>query len=100
MRTGRSSRSSASDVGARHEPALLAESMELLAVRPGGFWVDGTVGAGGHAAEMLKRSAPDGRLLGADRDADALSAAAATLSSFGSRARLVHADYRELPGLI
>jgi 16S rRNA (cytosine1402-N4)-methyltransferase len=87
-------------VGAPHEPVLLAECMELLAVRPGGFWVDGTVGAGGHAAEMLRRSAPDGRLLGCDRDAEALRVAAETLAPFGPRARLVQADYRELPDLL
>ena len=74
--------------------------MELLAVRPGGFRVDGTVGAGGHAAEILRRSGPDGRLLGGDRDADALAAAAHTLAPFGARARLVQADYRELPALL
>jgi 16S rRNA (cytosine1402-N4)-methyltransferase len=74
--------------------------MELLAVRPGGFRVDGTVGAGGHAAEVLRRSAPDGRLLGCDRDAEALEAAAITLAPFGARARLVQADYRELPQLL
>ena len=68
-------------------------------MRPGGFWVDGTVGVGGHAAEILRRSAPDGRLLGADRDADALAAAAETLAPFGERARLVQADFRELGGL-
>jgi 16S rRNA (cytosine1402-N4)-methyltransferase len=87
-------------VGALHEPVLLAESMELLAVRPGGFWVDGTVGAGGHAAEILRRSAPDGRLLATDRDADALEAAAPALAPYGERARLVHGDYRELPELL
>src|SRR5262249_35498346 len=92
-------RSSASDVGSLHEPVLLAECMELLAVRPGGFWVDGTVGVGGHAAEILRRSAPGGRLLGTDRDADALAAAAETLAPFGERARLVQADFRELGGL-
>jgi 16S rRNA (cytosine1402-N4)-methyltransferase len=87
-------------VGALHEPVLLAECMELLAVRPGGFWVDGTVGAGGHAAEMLRRSAPDGRLVGCDRDAEALRMAAETLAPFGPRARLVQADYRELTDLL
>jgi len=87
-------------VGALHEPALLAESLELLAVRPGGFWVDGTVGAGGHAAEILRRSAPDGRLLATDRDAEALAAAAQTLAPFGERARLLQADFRELPDLV
>ena len=87
-------------MGAPHEPVLLAECMELLGVRPGGFWVDGTVGAGGHAAEMLRRSAPDGRLLGCDRDGEALRVAAETLAPFGPRARLVQADYRELPDLL
>jgi 16S rRNA (cytosine1402-N4)-methyltransferase len=87
-------------VGALHEPALLAESLELLAVRPGGFWVDGTVGAGGHAAEILRRSTPDGRLLATDRDADALAAAAETLGPYGARVRLLQADYRDLPDLI
>jgi len=87
-------------VGALHEPALLRESVELLAVRPGGFWVDGTVGAGGHAAEILRRSAPDGRLLATDRDADALAAAAETLAPYGARARLRQADFRELPELL
>jgi 16S rRNA (cytosine1402-N4)-methyltransferase len=87
-------------VGALHEPVLLAECMELLAVRPGGFWVDGTVGAGGHAAEMLRRSAPDGRLLACDRDAEALRVAAEALAPFGPRARLVQADFRDLPDLL
>jgi 16S rRNA (cytosine1402-N4)-methyltransferase len=87
-------------VGALHEPVLLAEGLELLAVRPGGFWVDGTVGAGGHAAAILKRSAPDGRLFAADRDAEALAEAAQTLAPFGERATLLQADYRELPGLL
>ena len=87
-------------MGALHEPVLVVETLELLAVRPGGFWVDGTVGAGGHAAEILRRSAPDGRLLATDRDEEALVAAAQTLAPFEGRARLLQADYRELPRLI
>jgi 16S rRNA (cytosine1402-N4)-methyltransferase len=83
-----------------HRPVLLAETLELLAVKPGGFYVDGTLGLGGHALELLARSAPNGRLLGVDRDSETLARAAERLAPFGARARLVHADYRELPELL
>jgi 16S rRNA (cytosine1402-N4)-methyltransferase len=71
--------------------------MAMLAVRPGGFYVDGTLGLGGHAAEILRRSAPDGRLLAVDRDGEALAAAGERLQAFGPRLRLEHADFRSLP---
>jgi 16S rRNA (cytosine1402-N4)-methyltransferase len=87
-------------VPAGHASVLLAESLELLAVRPGGLYVDGTVGLGGHAAAILERSGPGGRLVGLDRDAEALEAAAERLRPFGARARLVHADYREIPSVL
>ena len=83
-----------------HEPVLLAPALELLAVRPGGFYVDGTLGLGGHAAEVLRRSSPDGRLLGVDRDAETLQRAQARLAEFGPRVRLAHADWRTLPALL
>jgi 16S rRNA (cytosine1402-N4)-methyltransferase len=62
--------------------------------------VDGTVGLGGHAAEILRRSAPDGRLLGLDRDPAALARAQEALTPFGDRVRLVHARYSEMPALL
>src|SRR5262245_65553003 len=89
-----------SDVADLHRPVLLAETMELLQVRPGGLYVDGTVGLAGHAREILRLSEPDGRLLGVDRDTDALALASETLLAAGARARLVHADYREVPALL
>ena len=87
-------------MGSGHEPVLLAETMELLRVRPGGLYVDGTVGLAGHASAVLRASAPDGRLIGFDRDAETLQRARASLVPFGERARLEHADYREAPRLI
>jgi 16S rRNA (cytosine1402-N4)-methyltransferase len=87
-----------SDAG--HVPVLLEETLELLAVRPGGLWVDGTLGLGGHAEAVLRRAAPDGRLVGLDRDAEALERARARLVPFGARVRLEHADYREIPACL
>ncbi|HNR97452.1 MAG TPA: 16S rRNA (cytosine(1402)-N(4))-methyltransferase RsmH [Anaerolineae bacterium] len=75
-----------------HEPVLYAEVLAELAPRSGGRYVDGTVGAGGHAKGILERSAPDGRLLGIDRDDQALALAQATLAGFGDRLTLVQGD--------
>ncbi len=83
-----------------HEPVLLAESMEALAVRPGGTYVDGTLGLGGHTREILERSAPNGTVLGIDKDGEALVAAQARLLSYGERLRLNHADYRAVPDIL
>jgi 16S rRNA (cytosine1402-N4)-methyltransferase len=83
-----------SDAG--HVPVLVRETLELLAVRPGGLWVDGTVGLGGHAEALLRASAPDGRLLGLDKDGETLERARQRLLPFGNRARLEPADFREI----
>jgi 16S rRNA (cytosine1402-N4)-methyltransferase len=79
-----------------HIPVLYEPTLEALAVGPGGRYVDATVGLGGHAAGILKRSAPDGRLLGLDLDPQALAVASRWLASYGPRATLVHADYATL----
>jgi len=72
-----------------HVPVLYDEVMAHLRPRPGGWFIDGTLGAGGHAAGLLAASAPDGRLLGIDRDPSAVVFAAARLAPFGGRAVLV-----------
>lgn len=68
----------------------------MLAPRPGGVYVDGTLGGAGHAAGVLEASAPDGILIGFDRDREALEAAAAKLAPFGNRVRLFHANFSQL----
>lgn len=58
-----------------HRPVLVRETLDLLVTKPDGVYVDGTVGAGGHAGEILKRLGAGGRLLGIDRDSDILERA-------------------------
>jgi 16S rRNA (cytosine1402-N4)-methyltransferase len=77
-----------------HEPVLQQEVVGLLLDGPAGTIVDGTVGTGGHT-EALLLAAPKVRVIGIDRDPDALSIAKERLSGFGKRILLVHADYRD-----
>jgi len=70
--------------------------LDLLAPRPGGIYVDATVGAGGHAEAILERAMPEGRLIGMDRDHEALAAAADRLARFGSAVTLVHVNFTAL----
>jgi 16S rRNA (cytosine1402-N4)-methyltransferase len=79
----------------RHESVLLDEAMTWLNPRPGGLYCDATLGLGGHARAVLERSAPDGRLIGIDRDPFALAAARAELEPFGDRVTLVHARFSQ-----
>jgi 16S rRNA (cytosine1402-N4)-methyltransferase len=79
-----------------HKPVLLSEVLENLQVRPGGLYLDGTVGGGGHAAAILKASAPNGRLLGCDRDGSAVAAARARLSGFPGRFEIRHGNYADM----
>ena len=78
-----------------HLSVLLEEAMTWLAPKAGGRYCDATVGAGGHALALLERSAPDGRLIGLDRDPAALATAGAQLERFGDRVTLVHARFSE-----
>ncbi|HUG06079.1 MAG TPA: 16S rRNA (cytosine(1402)-N(4))-methyltransferase RsmH [Candidatus Limnocylindria bacterium] len=77
----------------RHEPVLLAEVLAQLDPREGGRFLDGTVGAGGHAEAILERTAPDGRLIGLDVDPAALTEAQRALGRFGERAVLVRSNF-------
>lgn len=80
----------------QHVPVLVDEVVFLLRARRAGWVVDGTVGLGGHAEQLLDASATGTRLLGLDGDDEALARARARLARFGERARLTHGNFRAL----
>jgi 16S rRNA (cytosine1402-N4)-methyltransferase len=81
-------------MAAVHEPVLVPEVVALLDPIRGGLFVDCTVGLGGHSRALLEAGAS--RILGLDRDPEALVIAARELAAAGDRVELVHADYRDL----
>src|SRR5215831_566455 len=78
-----------------HRPVLLRETIELLAAERGGLFVDCTVGLGGHSEAILQAS-PEARVLGIDRDKEALELARNRLARFAGRFHAVHADFRDI----
>ncbi len=86
-----------SDLLPRHTPVLTAEVLTALAPAPGKRFVDGTVGLGGHSADLLAAGAS---VLAVDRDAGALHQAAGRLAPYGDQVRFVHADFRSLKTIL
>ncbi|HRJ74953.1 MAG TPA: 16S rRNA (cytosine(1402)-N(4))-methyltransferase RsmH [Anaerolineales bacterium] len=76
-----------------HKPVLYQEIIHALQPRNGGRYVDGTLGAGGHARGILEACAPDGHLLGFDVDSNALAIARETLAPYEHRIHLVQASH-------
>ena len=83
-----------------HKPVLLSEAISLLAPKPGGIFVDATLGGGGHAAELLERTAPDGVLIGIDRDPEAIEFSRKRLTAYGERARLYQGNHRHIESIL
>ena len=83
-----------------HVPVLVREVLATLELRPGGAYLDCTVGGGGHAEAILEAAGPPSRVVGIDRDPEAIAVARERLGRFGDRVRLVQGDFRELPRLI
>jgi 16S rRNA (cytosine1402-N4)-methyltransferase len=79
-----------------HQPVLLREAVEQLAVRSGWVCVDATAGEGGHSLALLQASAPSGRVLGIDRDPRSLARAEKRLSQFGDRFIPAQGTYADL----
>lgn len=76
-----------------HVPVLLAETLAALSPRDGGVYCDCTLGRGGHTEAMLEASAPSGRVIGMDRDPEAIDACKERLARFGDRVTFVHGAF-------
>jgi 16S rRNA (cytosine1402-N4)-methyltransferase len=79
-----------------HIPVLLQETIEALAIQPGGRYIDCTLGAGGHANAILERSLPGGQLLGIDADPEAIAAARARLEAHKNATLLIKDNFANL----
>jgi len=84
------------DTGKLHVPVLFQEVMEWLRPCSSGCYVDGTLGLGGHTEMILEQSAPEGRVLGFEWDAQAARFAADRLTGFGDRFHLIPASYADM----
>lgn len=79
-----------------HVPVLVREVLSWLACRPGGRYLDCTVGQGGLALSILDLTGPDGSVIGIDQDEEAIAAARNRLEPYAGRARLIRGNFREL----
>jgi 16S rRNA (cytosine1402-N4)-methyltransferase len=80
-----------------HVPVMAGEVLSLLQLKPGGVYVDATVGLGGHSQAILEKIQPGGLLIGIDRDKESLEKAQARLKPFSNSLRLFHDNYKNLP---
>ncbi len=84
-------------MGFNHIPVLLQETVAQLNIKPDGIYVDGTLGGGGHAYEVLSRLSDKGRFVGMDQDADAIQAASVHLREFEDRMTIIRSNYADMP---
>ena len=79
-----------------HVPVMLEEVLDGLNIKPGGIYVDCTLGGAGHSREIAKALGPDGTLIGIDQDINAINAASERLAEFQDRVKLVHNSFFNL----
>lgn len=84
----------------RHVPVMTSEVVRYLNCRPGGIYVDCTLGGAGHARAILERILPNGLLIGIDRDKDAVENANRVLAPFAAHARIISGNFNRLPELL
>ena len=86
----------------QHVPVMLEEVLKFLRPAPGGHYIDGTAGGGGHTEAILERTAPDGKVLGIDTDVQALARVRERLAQSVSSGRLVlaHGNFAELARIV
>jgi 16S rRNA (cytosine1402-N4)-methyltransferase len=87
-------------MGSQHIPVLVEEVMNLLRCEAHKTYVDATVGGGGHALEILKRTSPDGIVIGIDWDEEAIAKAKGALAPFGDRIKILRENFIRLPDLL
>lgn len=80
----------------KHYSVLLKETIENLAIKPDGIYVDGTLGGAGHSLQIVKRLSDKGRLIGIDQDADAIAAASERLSEYKDRVTIIRSNYENM----
>ena len=82
----------------KHKSVLLEETIESLAIKPDGIYVDGTLGGAGHGYEVCKRLSSKGRFIGIDQDTDAIAAATERLSVYKDKVQIdiVKSNYHEI----
>jgi 16S rRNA (cytosine1402-N4)-methyltransferase len=83
-----------------HTPCMPEEVAHYLACRPGGVYVDGTLGGAGHARMICSLIGPTGRLIGIDQDHDAIRQAQQVLAPFASQVHLIHDNFSRLPRIL
>ena len=87
-------------MGSQHIPVLVEEVMNLLRCEAHKTYIDATLGGGGHALEVLKRTSPDGIVIGIDWDEEAIAEARGALVTFGDRIKILRENFVRLPDLL
>ena len=83
-----------------HRPVLLEECIQALNIQPEGIYIDGTLGRGGHSAEIARRLTGRGRLICIDRDQQALEEGSLRLAPWAERICFLHGNFAQLPALL